>query len=297
MQYNPVSNLASIQSELEGTWKNFDDVYATLSPHDWSRKFGTTWTYADQPYHLAYFDRMHADYIVKGTNVPVAEQIVFNTINKINEWNAKEFAKKQAGHTYERSLQLMRESRDVVRSLTSKMTDKNLSEKAWNPLLCGWVTKAIMLKSILVHNTGEYYKLWFRTGKKGPMPNPAVVHLRLELMMNFMSLMLNKEAAANKHFTLVWNFDGPGGGAWTFQVHEGQCTVSAVAAEHPNLMITMKPETFQKMVAKMESPVWLMLSGQVKIRGFGAMGAFGKLFPEPPPDKVIIEGPGSFAIG
>jgi len=49
----------------------------------------------------------------------------------------------------------------------------------------------------------------------------------------------------------------------------------------------MKPENFHKLVAKMTPPPLLMLTGQMKIKGFGAMGTFAKLFPEPKPDQQI----------
>jgi hypothetical protein len=49
----------------------------------------------------------------------------------------------------------------------------------------------------------------------------------------------------------------------------------------------MKPENFHKLVAKMTPPPILMLTGQMKIKGFGAMGTFSKMFPEPTPDQRI----------
>jgi putative sterol carrier protein len=60
-----------------------------------------------------------------------------------------------------------------------------------------------------------------------------------------------------------------------------------VAPARADLRITMKPENFHKLVAKMTPPPLLMLTGQMKIKGFGAMGTFAKLFPEPKPDAQL----------
>ena len=297
MPIDPITTLTSIKSELEGTWKNFDAIYNTFTSKDWSRKFGKTWTYAEQPYHLAYFDRMFADSVDQGTRVPEAELVLFRTMRELNEWNAREFAKRGPNHTVEDSLRMMHESREAVRSLLATTNEQQLDRKAWFPLFFGWSTAREAFQAIIIHNVAEYLKLWFRTGKKGPTVSPAALHLRLTLMMNFMSKTLDRKEAVGKKFTMVWNFTGPGGGTWTYRVNDGQCIVKKEFAPNPDLTIGMKPETFQKLAAKIQSPPMLMLTGQMKIKGMRAMGTFGKLFPEPKPDQVIEIGAGGAAAG
>src|ERR1051325_10878211 len=167
------------------------------------------------------------------------------------------------------------------------MTEADLDAKACMPLIFGWFTKRDLIQAIVVHNLAEYWKLWIRTGKKSPAPSPNAVHARLNFMMHFMPVSLNKELAAKHRLTVVWQFDGPGGGSWTFRVRDGACTVTEEHAAGADLVIRMKPETFHKIVAKMTPPPLLMLTGQMKVKGFGKMGLFGKLFPEPRPDQII----------
>jgi putative sterol carrier protein len=143
------------------------------------------------------------------------------------------------------------------------------------------------VQAIIVHNVAEYWKLWLRTGKRTPPPSPAAIHFRLNFMMGFMAKTVNKELAARKPFTMVWNFDGPGGGAWTFNVAGGGCNISEGLPPRFDLQIVMKPENFHKLVTKMTPPPLLMLTGQMKIKGFGAMSTFAKMFPEPTPDQRI----------
>lgn len=287
MSLDPITSLASIRSELEASWKLFDDVYATFGRREWSRKFGKTWTYAWQPYHLAFFDAFVAKYLAYGPDVPETERTLLRTMRGLSEWNEREFGKRPPTHTVEDSLAAMERSRDEVRRLVARMSDADLGRPVFLPIMLGWGTAADALKSIIVHNVAEYWKLWLRTGQRAAAPSPAAVHLRLGMMMALMPAMMNREEASGKPFTMVWHFDGPGGGMWTFRVADGRCVVTQTVAADADLTIRMKPEVFHQLTAKMTPAPLLMLTGRMKVKGFGAMGRFAKLFPEPAPDQII----------
>lgn len=286
MALDPLTSITSIRTELEAGWRLFDGIYDTLTPEQWARKFGKTWTFAEQPYHLAYFDRMIAKAVAEGESSP-PDHLHARSMGDMNAWNQREFANRKPSHNVQDSLRDMRASRDALRKLTATMTDADLDRKAWMPLIFGWVSARDVLQAAIVHNVAEYWKLWIRTGQKAPAPSPAAVHLRLDFMMRFLPATLNRDLAARTPFTVTWNFDGPGGGMWTFRVRDGKCTVTEGPADKSDVMITMKPETFHKLVAKMTPPPLLMLTGQMKVKGFMKMGTFGKLFPEPRPDQQI----------
>ena len=288
MSFDPITSRASLLRELEAGWKLFDGIYDTFGPAQWARKFGKTWTYAEQPWHMAYFDGTLANYVALGPNVPESERLQIRSMGELNDWNRRELAKRGPNHTVERSLAEMRKQRDIIRGQLAAMTEADLDRRVWMPLIFGWITAREVYGAIIAHNVAEYWKLWLRTGKRGPAPSPSAVHYRLDFMMNFMPVSMNRELAAKKPFTMVWNFEGAGGGTWTFNVADGKCTVRENAAPpRADLQITMKPENFHKLVAKMTPPPLLMLTGQMKIKGFGAMGTFAKLFPEPKPDQQI----------
>lgn len=294
--YDPITSLASIKTELENGWRLFDETWASYGPADWARKFGKTWTYAEIPWHLAYFDGTMATYLAYGPNVP-DDRLHLRSMGDLHAWNRREFARRAPGHTVQDSLTAMQESRDAIRRHVATMTDADLDTPAWMPLIFGQGTKRDLLTAIVVHNVAEYWKLWIRTGKRGRAPSPAAVHKRLEFMMAFMPVTMNKDLAAKRPFTAVWTFDGPGGGSWTFAVADGKCTVTEAAAAQCDVRITMKPETFHKLVAKMTPPPVLMLTGQMRVKGIMAMGAFGKLFPEPRLDEIIAPSMGAMAVG
>lgn len=287
MPLDPLTSLRSITAELENGWQLFDDIWKSFTPADWDRKFGRTWTYATIPWHLAYFDATMAKYLEYGPDVPDGDKLHVRSMGELSKWNDVELAKRKPGHTVQESLAAMNDARNRVRRVLATMREEDLDTRGWMPLIFGWGTKRDLLTSMMVHNVAEYWKLWIRTGKKGRAPSPAAVHKRLGFMMTLMPATMNRELAAKGPFTAVWNFDGPGGGAWTFAVRNGQCTVTESDTTASDVRITMKPETFQKLVAKMTPPPLLMLTGQMKVKGFMAMGTFGKLFPEPRPDEII----------
>src|SRR5207253_5079373 len=41
-------------AELEAVWLAFEELYESLSPEGWGRRYGRHWTFADQPFHVAY---------------------------------------------------------------------------------------------------------------------------------------------------------------------------------------------------------------------------------------------------
>jgi hypothetical protein len=285
MTYDPLTSLASLKAELESSWALFDTIWKPFTAADWKRKFGKAWTYAEQPYHLAYFDGTLAKFLALGANAP-ADRLHMKTFGDIHAWNAREFAARGPNHGIQDTLAAMHKSRDDIRAQLSRMTEADLDAKAWMPLIFGWCTKRDLIQAIVVHNVAEYWKLWIRTGKKAPAPSPSAVHFRLSFMMKLMPASMNK-TLAQKPFTMVWNFTGPGGGSWTFSVANGACTVSESAAASSDLSITMLPENFHRIVAKMTPPPLLMLTGQMKVKGLTKMARFGKLFPEPRPDQEL----------
>lgn len=67
----------ALLADLEGLWQRFDELVWTLGPDDWSGKHGKHWTFADVPYHLAYFDLdVIATAIRRGLHVPASEQVL-----------------------------------------------------------------------------------------------------------------------------------------------------------------------------------------------------------------------------
>lgn len=237
---------------------------------------------------MAFFDRVMAvERIVKGASVPKQERWLLRTGADINAWNAKEFAKRPAGQTPQQALQEWRATHDALRKAVAGLTDADLDKKAWMPLVFGWVTVRDVVGGCALHGAGEYTELWLRLKKKAPEPPPEAMRLRLEMFMPLVGSLAAHLAPKSAKFTAVWNLTGPAGGTWTFRIADGACTVAEETAQKRDFEITMSPIVFEMIGRKMGNPLLLMLTRQVKVKGFSKMGTFGKLFAEPKPDQVI----------
>jgi putative sterol carrier protein len=122
------TTLDALMTDLEGLWQRFDQLFDSLGPGDWSRKHGKHWTFADVPYHLAYFDReMIATPIERGRNVPAEEQRPMRTVAEMNAWNEARFAQRPANQTPQQSLEQMQASRQAIRRAVAQLSDAEVN--------------------------------------------------------------------------------------------------------------------------------------------------------------------------
>ncbi len=277
--------------ELTELWGILDDLFGSLGPGDWSRKHGKDWTFADVPYHIAYFDHdMILDAIKMGPTLPKEQQIQLRTLNELNGWNAEKFAERPAGQTPEQALEQMQASREAIRELASGMSEADLEAPAWIPIPgLGMTTAGFALEGCRTHTWSHAMELRLRLGRAGPVPSEAISHKALDFFMRFLAATLNKEEAAKRDFTLVMKFTDPGGGAWTHEVSDGPCTTSEGQAEDADLVMTQSVETFFKMSVRMQNPMLAMLTRRMKPSSYRKLPSFMKLFPEPKPDQEIAQ--------
>jgi hypothetical protein len=289
----------ALAAELEDLWRCFDELFASLGPGDWSRRHGKDWTFADVPFHLAYFDRdVIAKGIERGANVPAEEQRVIRTLTELSAWNGRKFAERPAGQTPRQSLEQMRASRDAIRALVGRMGDGDLGRPAFSPLPGGgWVTVRQALEGCIGHTWNHVHQLRLYAKRAAPIPGASATHRALGFYMNVFSLFVNRQEAARTPFTMVMAFTGPGGGVWTFHVASGACVVQEGPVGRADLVMTQRPETFVKTLAEMHNPMLAMLTGQIRVRGFRKMGTFAKLFPPPKPDTVMEPAGRPAAVG
>lgn len=283
----PSREATALLEELESVWSCFDELFASFGPSDWRRKLGPDWTYADLPYHLSYFDQeIVATPIARGRDVPLAEQRVQRTRRELDAWNAERFAARPADETVEQSLARMRRSRENLRRAAARLDD--LDAPGFTPLLgTGWVPARMLLGAGVAHSWAHYTEARLRLGRRGPLTSEAATHRTLAFFMELMPMFASKAEIAKGPFAATMVFTGPGGGAWTMRVADGALTASEGAAPDADVVLTQSAETFEKTHSNISSPMWLMLTGQLKVKGFGKMGRFGKLMAFPGPDTVV----------
>jgi hypothetical protein len=199
-------------AELEALWQGLDEIYGDLSSEGWRKPYGKDWTFADQPFHLAYFDRVIvADPIEAGENLPESECWTMRSMRDIDQWNAKEFAKRAASQTPEQSLAELRESHDRIRAALGAFTDDDLDRiRVFSHFFdLGFISLRDMIETAGLHNWGELSELKFRLRRTAPEPPPAVTHRSMGYYLLTMRGLCRPERA-NRPLTIEFQMIGPG---------------------------------------------------------------------------------------
>jgi hypothetical protein len=121
-----------LMAQLEELWANFDELFASFGPDDWSRRHGPDWVFTDVPYHMYFFDQEFiADAIANGPDVPADRQVGIRTFRGMNAWSAGWFAKRPSDQTPQQSVAQYRASREAIRRAVAPLSDADLERPAW----------------------------------------------------------------------------------------------------------------------------------------------------------------------
>ncbi len=284
-------DLAAYRAELEREWRCWDELLDAVEPNRWSKKYGADWTFADIPYHIAYFDRvMIAEALEAGPDLSESGRWQLRTMRQLNDWNAKEFAKRKPGQTPRESIAEMRAVRERIRAVLARLMNADLTRPAWNHFFdVGWSTTREALAGALQHNWSELIEFRIRMNRKTPEMPPLAEHVALASYVRFFPLFGDRQAMAKAEgFACAMEFSGPTGGAWTIRCVKGTGVVEEGKAADASMVLRMDPETFAKMFKRIQNPMLLMLTGRIKVKGLGKMGQFGKLFPPPKLDEPLL---------
>jgi hypothetical protein len=277
----------ALLTDLENLWACCDALFDGMSAKDWTRRHGLDWTFADLPYHLAYFDRdLIANPVARGEDVPPAERVQYRSLADVSRYNAGKFAERPAGQTVAKSIEQLRASRDHMRRVVGGLCDADLERRCWVPLF-GWVSSGQAIHGLIAHDWAHLMEARLRLNRREPVPSPSVARHGLAFYSGILASTFVAERAGDAKLTVVLAFTGPAASAWTLRVAGGAVTVTPGHGDRPDLVLEMSPETFIRMLAEINNPMVLMLTRKIKVRGFRKMGAFGKLFPTPQPDRVL----------
>ena len=270
----------AILADLEELWHRFDELLGMLGTDDWSGKHGQHWTFADVPYHLAYFDlEVIATAIRRGLNVPISEQVL-RTEAEQDSWNEIKFTQRPVDTTPQQCLEQMWASRQAIRNVVAGLSEADLDRPVFIPLVgLGWVSLRIALETSYSHTWNHFMQLRFWMKRTTIIPDPAQTHRALSYFMASFAQNMDREQARQTRLTTVMEFSGPGGGAWTLHVASGTCRVSEGRAAQADLVIIQSPETFVKTRTVIENPTLALWTGKIKVRGLRNLGTFEKLFP------------------
>jgi hypothetical protein len=271
---------AALLADLEALWQSFDEVVATLGPDDWSGKHGQHWTFADVPYHLAYFDReVIATAIKGGLTVQTLEQFL-PTEAEQDGWKEIQFTQRPTATTPEQCLEQMWASRQALRNAVADLGEADLDRPVFLPLVgLGWVSVRAALETCSSHTWNHLMQLrcWMKCTTL--LPGPAQTQRALSYFLAWFARTMDREQAAQTHLTTVMEFSGLDGAVWTLQVAGGSCRIMEGRAARADLVIVQSPETFVRTRTGIENPTLALRRGKIQVQGWRKLGTFEKLFP------------------
>jgi putative sterol carrier protein len=236
-----------------------------------------------------YYDRdVVVEPIKAGPDIPEEERWQTRSVTDIDNWNARRLAERPAGYTVADALAQMQSVRDELRELTAGMTDDDLEGQVWCPsgLFRGWRPIRAVLPLCSTHNYSEFTQLRSLMKLNKPAPSAELTHGFLSFFTGMMGNIADTSAFEDKPFTLIRDFRGPGGGAWTVHVEDGECTVSEGRTRKADMEMSLSPE-YMGVLFGVQNPIMGILTGKVKIRGYRHMRKMGQLFSPGDPDEVM----------
>jgi hypothetical protein len=282
-----------LHADLSQLWCSLDELMqgVEVGDADFAPPLTSCGVPAAIPGHVAWFDHgvvLHA--IGRGESVPRSEQCTINTVEQLEGWGAP------APLTSRRSPQAARawvtDVRAAVRQvLDGAASEADLERPIWWPLPLsgGWQTVRFGLEACSSHTWNHVAELWaLMHGPHAPMPDSlgSATHRALARYARQVTSLLNRDRLARAYrLTAVMVFTGPGGGAWTFRVVDGECRVTEEYAHAADVVITQSPATFARtFLFGTDSQLRAVLAGDIRIRGSArAALMFRRLFRLPPP--------------
>jgi hypothetical protein len=288
-----------MHASLEELWSALDSLFEEMSPADWQRPHGPDWTFADLPYHLSYIDRLCvARPIELGEALPAVEQVKLRTLRELNAWNQGKFAARPEGQKVEISLEQMYESREYVRKVTAGLTDADLANTAWFPLLNmrGFRPAQVALAFCAGHTWQHMEEARVRHGHAGTLVGPELTHAMLNgtipgiplyLIIPTTTLFLDAGRAKELDFSFALDITGPGGGLWDFRTSDIGWQVGEVTSADTDLVLSMALDTYIKMRHFITGMASLIESSDIKASDNRALAVYNQLFVVPDFDFVF----------
>src|SRR5215510_1869742 len=142
---NMTVDKSTILANLESIWTAIDSFYQQFSSQDWSRKHGKEWTFADMPYHLAYFNQTALDGIKTDTQAQTNR-----TLKEHDAWNDAHFADRPASQTGANGLDYLHATQAALREAATQLSSDT---PVFLPLAIvgGWRTMTFVLDYLLYH--------------------------------------------------------------------------------------------------------------------------------------------------
>jgi hypothetical protein len=264
-------------ADLETIWTALDSFYQRFSPQDWARKHGRDWTFADMPFHLAYFNQV----VINGIKDEGGQQAKL-TLQELNTWNDAHFANRPASQSSAKGLEYLRTTQVALKQEAMRHPPET---PVFLPLIIvgGWRTLTFALEYLLDHTWLHFTESHLRYTQSLPELPSSLVHRILNFTMEMASGALRSEDLMGVDLVTVLHLTGDGGGSWTFTMRDGKCQVEPKAASLADTEISTDIATYLKTsIHNMQSPILALLTGKTRIKGLAKSQQFQKVFAATP---------------
>lgn len=268
-----MSPSSPILPDLETLWSSIDRFYAAFSPSDWSRKHGKEWTFADMPYHLAYFNQAIAD----GIGSDRGERAK-NTLAELNAWNDAHFANRPPSQAGPAAMDYLHATQTAIRHAA---VQNSPDTPVFLPLAIvgGWRTLVFALEYLFNHAWVHFAESHLRYTDRLPDLPPDLVNRALNFTMQTAGGALMPEDVAGVKLVVTLHLTGDGGGAWTFDIRDGKCEVISEPIAKPDAVVSSDIPTYLKTsLFGMQNPYLAVLLGKTRIKGLLKARQFQTLF-------------------
>jgi len=259
--------------DLETIWSALDSFYQRFSPQDWARKHGKDWTFADMPFHLAYFNQMVINNIKNNRG-----QQAKLTLQELNDWNDAHFANRPTSQAGAKGLAYLHETQAALKQLAAEHIPET---PVFLPLIIvgGWRSLTFALEYLLDHTWIHFTESHLRYTNSLPDLPADLVNRILNFNMEMAGGALRPDDLAGVNLATVLHLTGPGGGSWTFTMRDGKCQVGKTTPAHADTEITTDIATYMKTSTyNMQSPILALLMGKTRIKGMAGSQQFQKIF-------------------
>ena len=268
-----LNDISQTLADLETIWGALDTFYQRLAPQDCGRTHGKDWTFADMPFHLAYFNQM----VINGIRSDHGEKAPL-TLQELNTWNNAHFAKRSASQTGANALSSLHETQAALRHLAAQYAP---GTPVFMPLIIvgGWRTLTFALNYLLNHTWLHFTESHLRFAQRLPDLPISLVNRTLNFSMEGAAGALRPEDLVGVSLVTILRLTGDGGGSWTFTMRDGKCHIAAGSTAPADTEITTDIATYLKTsLHNMQSPLLALLMGKTRIKGLAGGQQFQKIF-------------------
>jgi len=262
---------------LETIWIALDSFYRRFSPQDWERKHGKDWTFADMPFHLAYFNQT----VLNGIRNDNREKAPL-TLRELNTWNNAHFAKRPSSRAGANGLAYLHETQTALRQLAKQHPPET---SVFLPFIIvgGWRSLTFAFEYLLDHTWIHFTESHLRYTNSLPDLPADLVNRILNFTVEMAGGALRSEDLTGINLVTVLHLTGDGGGSWTFTMRDGKCQIEAKADPHADAEISTDIATYLKTsIHNMQSPILALLMSKARVKGLAKSQQFQKIFASTP---------------